>query len=88
MHVKKFAVSSLILSMLLLTLTYGAVVRATSEDRRPVYEVDSLGLKVSIVAPYVADPGENITVTINVTGNGGDFTATCWHIHKHSAISR
>jgi hypothetical protein len=53
--------------MLFLTSTYGAGVRATSEERRPVYEIDSLGLKVSIVAPYVADPGENITVAFNVT---------------------
>jgi hypothetical protein len=53
----------------MLTLTYGVAVRATSEDRRPVYEADSLGLKVIIVAPYVADPGENITVTINVTAD-------------------
>ncbi len=69
MNRKRILVLSLILSMLLLTLTYGAVVRATSEDRRLVYEADSLGLKVSIVAPYVADPGENITVNINVTAD-------------------
>ena len=53
--------------MLFLTSTYGAGVRATSEERRPVYEIDSLGLKVGIVAPYLADPGENITVTFKVT---------------------
>jgi len=55
--------------MLLLSSTFGAVARATSEERRPVYEVDSLGLKVNIVAPYVADPGENMTVSINVTAD-------------------
>ena len=67
MNCKKVVVLSLSLSMLLLTLTYGAVVRATSEERRTVYEMDSLGLKVRVVAPYLADPGENITVTVNVT---------------------
>ena len=65
MNNKKVVVLGLL--MLLLTLTYGAVVRATSEERRPVYEIDFLGLKVSIVAPYLADLGENITVTVNVT---------------------
>jgi hypothetical protein len=84
MDCKKVAVLSLILSMLLLTLTYGAVVRATSEDRRPVYEVDSLGLKVSIVAPYVANPGENITVTINVTADAsGDVEVEYIHVNIH-----
>jgi len=82
MDCKKVVVLSLILLMLLLTLTYGAVVRATSEERRPVYEVDSLGLKVSIVAPYVADPGENITVTVNVTAEAsGDIHVEYIHIN-------
>jgi len=67
MNRKKVLVLSLSLSILLLTLTYGAVEGATSEERRSVYEMDSLGLKVNIAAPYVANPGENITVTINVT---------------------
>jgi len=67
MNCKKVVVLSLSLSMLLLTLTYGATVRATPEERRTVYETDSLGLKVSIAAPYFADPGENITVAVNVT---------------------
>ena len=65
MNCKKVVVFGLL--MLSLTLTYGAVVRATSEERRPVYEMNSLGLKVSIAAPYFADPGENITVSVNVT---------------------
>ena len=72
MNCKKVVVLGLL--MLSLTLTYGAVVRATSEARRLVYEIDSLGLKVSIVAPYLADPGENITVTVNVTAEAsGDI---------------
>ncbi len=82
MDCKKVVIFSLILLMLVLTLTYGAVVRATSEERRPVYEVDSLGLKVSIVAPYVADPGENITVTVNVTAEAsGDIHLEYIHVN-------
>jgi hypothetical protein len=82
MDCKKVVVFSLILLMLVLTLTYGAVVRATSEERRPVYEVDSLGLKVGIVAPYVADPGENITVTVNVTAEAsGDIHLEYIHVN-------
>jgi hypothetical protein len=84
MGCKKVALLSLALSMLLLTLTYGAVVRATSEDRRPVYEIDSLGLKVKIVAPYVAEPGENITVTVNVTADASsDVEVEYIHVNIH-----
>ena len=75
MNCKKAVVLSLSLSMLLLTLTYGAVVRATSEERRPVYEMDSLGLKVSIVAPYLANPGENITVTVTAEASNASAHA-------------
>ena len=67
MNCKKVVVLSLGLSMLLLTLTYGAAVRATPEERRPVYSTDFLGLEVIVEAPYLAYPGENITVTVNVT---------------------
>ena len=81
---KKVDLLSLILSTLLLTLTYGAVVRATSEGRRSVYEIDSLGLKVSIVAPYVADPGENITITVNVTADASsDVEVEYIHVNIH-----
>jgi hypothetical protein len=83
-HWKKIVVSSLILSMLLLTSTYGAGVRATSEERRSVYEIDSLGLKVNIVAPYLADPGENITVTFNVTSaTSSDIDVEYIHVSIH-----
>jgi len=71
MNRKKVVVLSLGLLMLLLTLTYGAVVRATSEERRIVYEMDSLGLKLSIIAPYFAYPGENINVTVTAEVSGG-----------------
>lgn len=57
--------------MLLLTLTTSAVVRATPEERRTVYEIDSLGLKVSVVAPDLAYPGENITVTVRAEASDG-----------------
>jgi len=73
MNCKKVVVFSLGLLMLLLTLTYGAAVRATPEERRTVYEMDSLGLKLSIIAPYLAYPGENITVT--VTAQASDASA-------------
>ncbi len=69
MNLKKVVALSLSLSILLLTLTYGAVVRATSEERRTVYEMDSLGFKLSIIAPYFADPGENITVTVTANAS-------------------
>jgi len=82
MNCKNVVVLSLGLSMLLLTLTYGAVVRATPEERRTVYEIDSLGLKVSIVAPYLAYPGENITVTVNVTAEAsGDIDVEYIHVN-------
>ncbi|MGQ9460329.1 MAG: hypothetical protein ACUVRA_03745, partial [Candidatus Bathyarchaeaceae archaeon] len=70
MNFKKAVVLSLSLSMLLLTLMYGAVARASPDERRTVYEMDSLGFKLSITAPYFADPGENITITI--TANASD----------------
>ena len=71
MNRKKVVVLSLSLSVLLLTLTYGAVVRATPEERRIVYEMDSLGFKLNIIAPYFADPGENITVTVTAPASDG-----------------
>lgn len=82
MGCKKVVVLSLILLMLLLPLKFGAAAGATSEERRLVYEVDSLGLKVSVVAPYIADPGENITVTINVTADAsGDVEVEYIHVN-------
>jgi len=44
---------------------------AIPEERRPVYSMEYfLGLRVSIVAPYLASPGENITVTVRVEVSG------------------
>ena len=71
MNCKKFVILSLGLSMLLLTLTYGAVVRAAPEGRRTVYSMEYfLGLRVTVEAPYQADPGENITVTVRAEVSG------------------
>jgi hypothetical protein len=84
MDYKKAAILGSILSMLLLTLTYDTVVGATSEERRPVYEAESLGLKVRIVAPYAANPGENITVSINVTADSsGGVEVEYIHVNIH-----
>ncbi len=84
MDCKKLVVLSLGLSMLLLTLTYSTVVRATPEARRPVYEIDFFGLKVSIVAPYFAHPGENITVTFNITAEpSGGIDVEYIHVNIH-----
>ena len=86
MNCKKVVVLSLGLSMLLLTLTYGAVVRATSEERRTVYETDSPDFKLNIIAPYFADPGENITVTVTASASGG-ISITYIHISIHGLIN-
>jgi len=64
MNFKKVVVLSLSLSMLLLTLTYGAAVRAAPEETRTVYHLKYGGLIIDVKAPYQADPGENITVTV------------------------
>jgi hypothetical protein len=61
---------------------YSAGVRATSEERRTVYEMDSLGFKLSITAPYSADPGENITITI-IANASDDITVEYVHISIH-----
>jgi len=62
MDCKKVVVLSLL--MLLFTLTYSAVVRATPEERRTVYSMEYfLGLRVTVEAPYQVDPSENITIT-------------------------
>lgn len=86
MDCKKLVVLLLGLSMLLLTLTYGAVVRATTEERRIVYEMDSSDFKLDIVAPYFADPGENITVTVTAEVLG-DIKIEDIHISIHGLIN-
>jgi len=74
MNCKNVVVLSLGLSMLLLTLTYGAVVRATPEKRRTVYSMEYFnGLRVTVEAPYQADPGENITITVRAEASGNVY---------------
>ena len=72
MNRKRVVIPSLILSMLLLTLACINVVGAIAEERRTVYSMEKyfLGLKVNIVAPYQAEPGENITVTVRAEVSG------------------
>lgn len=86
MNLKKVVILSLSLSMLLLTLTYGAVVRATSEERQIVYETDSSDFKLKIIAPYFADPGENITITITAEASG-DISINYIDIIIHGLIN-
>jgi hypothetical protein len=72
MNRKRITILHLILSVLLLTWACINVVGAVAEERRTVYSMDKffLGLKVNIMAPYEADPGENITVTIKAEVSG------------------
>ncbi len=67
---KKVILLVLYLLALLLTLTYSVAAKATPEETRIVYSMDFLGLKVNVVAPYFANPGENITVTVMAEGSG------------------
>jgi len=69
---RKKVVVPWILAMLLLTLACINFVGAIAEERRTVYSMDKffLGLKVNVAAPYQADPGENITVTVRVEVSG------------------
>jgi len=71
MNWKKFVVLSSSLSMLLLTLTYCAVVGATPEERWTVYDMEPFnGLKITVDAPCQADPDENITITVRAEVSG------------------
>lgn len=67
---KKVIVLVLCFLALVLILTYNGVTRATPEERRTVYSMDFLGLKVSVVAPYLADPLENVTVSVIAEASG------------------
>jgi len=68
---KRIIILPLILSMLLLTLTCINVVGAMPEERRIVYSMEYFnGLKVTVEAPYQADPSENITVTVRAETSG------------------
>ncbi len=62
MNTKKIGI--LMISIFLLTLTGCSVVGSAPEETRTVYHLEYGGLIVDIRAPYQADPGENITVTV------------------------
>jgi len=62
MNVKKIGI--LMISMFLLTLAGCSVVGSAPEETRAVYHLEYGGLIIDIKAPYQADPGENITVTV------------------------
>jgi len=61
---KKFVTSALLLVMLSLTLTHSII--AEPQETRTVYQVDYGGLTIDIKAPYQADPGDKINVTVRV----------------------
>jgi len=66
MNFRKFMISVLLLVMLSLTLTSSTVAEPTSKTRT-VYQLEEYGgLTIEIEAPYQADPGEKINVTIRV----------------------
>ena len=86
MNRKKVVVMSLSLPILLLILTYGVAVEATSEERQTVYDFSSQDFKLNIMAPYFADPGENISVTVTAEASG-TISITYIHISIHGLIN-
>lgn len=66
MNCKKVIISALMLTMLSLTITYGAVAESTSEETRTVYQMEYGGLTIEIEAPYQTDPDDEINVTVRV----------------------
>jgi len=66
MNCKKLIISVFMLAMLSLTITYSAVAGSTSEETRTVYHLEYGGLIVEVDAPYKADPGENINITVRI----------------------
>jgi hypothetical protein len=55
----------LTLCALLVTLAFSGIVQAAPEDASSVYDLEYGGLKVDILAPNQAYPGDTITVTVN-----------------------
>ena len=53
------------LCALLVTLAFSGIVQAAPEDASSVYDLEYGGLKVDILAPTQAYPGDTITVTVN-----------------------
>ncbi|MCW4034901.1 MAG: hypothetical protein NWF03_06010 [Candidatus Bathyarchaeota archaeon] len=69
MKYKKIFVT--VLSVLLLTLAFSGIGNAAPEDTQTVYRLEYGGLRINIVAPVEAYPGENITITVN-TSSGAE----------------
>jgi len=69
---RKRVIASSILSMLLLTLTYVAFVRAMPQEKR-TYHLEYAGLIVNIEAPNQVYPGKNITVTVRAEAPRGEI---------------
>jgi len=57
------------LCVFLLTLAFSGVCNAAPEDVQSVYDVDYGGLRLTIIAPVEAYPGENITVTVKTSAS-------------------
>jgi len=76
---RKIVIVPLILSMLLLTLTYVAFVRAIPQEKR-TYRLEYAGLTVNIEAPYQVYPGENITVTVRAEAPRGEIYVEYIHV--------
>jgi hypothetical protein len=53
------------LCALLVLLAFSGIVQAATEDASSVYDLEYGGLKVDILAPTQAYPGDTITVTVN-----------------------
>ena len=67
MKVKKLCVIAL--CVFLLTLASSGVGYAVPEDVQNVYDINYGGLRLTIIAPVEAYPGENITVTVNTSAS-------------------
>jgi len=66
MNCKKVAISVLLFIMLSLVLTRSIIAEPTYETRT-VYELEEYGgLTIEVEAPYQADPGDEINVTVRV----------------------
>jgi hypothetical protein len=54
----------IVVTIFLLTLAFSGVSKAAPEDTRSVYSLQYVGLIVDISAPYQANPGDTINVTV------------------------
>lgn len=72
MNCKKSMAPFLLLTVFILTIASTAVAQSTNEekDMRNVYSINRYGLVVNIDAPYQADPGKNISITVRTEAHG------------------